>query len=135
MFTSAIDSLKKERYRITEPRKALLKLLIESDKPLSAEELHQKLGSQDYDLVTVYRNLDTFDSAKIATKIPTESGKFLYELNAEEHHHHHIICHKCHRAEKLDSCEIAKLETLAAKLGFTEVTHVLELYGICENCR
>ena len=134
-FNSAIDSLKKERYRITEPRKALLKLLIDSDKPLSAEELHSALGQADYDLVTVYRNLDTFASAHIATKIPTESGKFLWELDAEEHHHHHIICRKCHRAEKLDSCEIAKLEALAQKLGFTEVTHVLELYGVCESCR
>lgn len=134
-FDFAITSLKRGNLRITEPRKALLRELIASSKPLSAEELHTQLGADSYDLVTVYRNLDTFASAGIATRIPTESGKSLYELNAEEHHHHHIICRKCHRAEKLDHCEIEKLETLAAKLGFTEVTHVLELYGICDDCR
>ncbi|MBC2605564.1 Fur family transcriptional regulator [Pelagicoccus albus] len=134
-FDVAITSLKKERYRITEPRKALLRLLIDSEKPLSAEEAHEALGASDYDLVTVYRNLETFESAGIATRIPTESGKSLYELNAEEHHHHHIICRKCHKAERLDHCEIEKLEKLASKLGFTEVTHVLELYGLCDNCR
>lgn len=134
-FDSAISSLKRERYRITEPRKALLRLLIESDKPLGAEELHARLGATDYDLVTIYRNLETFESAGIATRIPTESGKSLYELNAEEHHHHHVICRKCHRAEKLDHCEVEKLERLAGKLGFTEVTHVLELYGVCDECR
>ncbi|MDQ8182542.1 Fur family transcriptional regulator [Pelagicoccus sp. SDUM812005] len=134
-YEVAISSLKKERYRITEPRKALLRLLVESQKPLSAEDAHLSLGAQDYDLVTVYRNLETFEAAGIATRIPTESGKSLFELNAEEHHHHHIICRKCHKAEKLDHCEVEKLETLAAKLGFTEVTHVLELYGVCGDCR
>ncbi|EDY83515.1 transcriptional regulator, Fur family [Verrucomicrobiia bacterium DG1235] len=134
-YDEAISSLKRERYRITEPRKALLRLLIEAEKPLSAEEAHAALGADCYDLVTVYRNLETFDSAGIATRIPTEAGKSLYELNAEEHHHHHIICRKCHKAERLDHCEIEKLETLATKLGFTEVTHVLELYGVCDDCR
>lgn len=134
-FDAAISSLKRENFRITEPRKALLRELIASEKPLSAEELHALLGAAKYDLVTVYRNLDTFETAGIVTRIPTESGKSLYELNAEEHHHHHIICRKCHRAEKLDHCEVEKLEALATKLGFTEVTHVLELYGICDGCR
>ena len=134
-FDLAISSLKKERFRITEPRKALLRELVDSSKPLSAEELHALLGPTKFDLVTVYRNLETFESAGIVTRIPTESGKSLYELNAEAHHHHHVICRKCHRAEKLDHCEIEKLETLAANLGFTEVTHVLELYGVCDDCR
>lgn len=134
-FDTAISSLKRERLRITEPRKALLRILIETERPLSAEEAHEALGPEHYDLVTVYRNLEAFESAGIATRIPTESGKSLYELNAEEHHHHHIICRKCHKAERLDHCEVEKLETLAKKLGFTEVTHVLELYGVCDDCR
>ncbi len=134
-YEAAISSLKKDRYRITEPRKALLRLLVETQKPLSAEDAYEALGAENYDLVTVYRNLEIFEAARIATRIPTESGKSLYELNAEEHHHHHIICRKCHKAEKLDHCEVEKLENLAAKLGFTEVTHVLELYGVCDECR
>jgi len=134
-FDAAIDSLKKERLRITEPRKALLQLLDGAPKPLSAEELHDALGAEEFDLVTIYRNLDAFENAGIVNRIPTESGKSLYELNAEQHHYHHIICRKCHRTEKLDTCEIEKLERLASDLGYSEVTHVLELYGVCETCR
>ena len=134
-FDAAIDSLKKERLRITEPRKALLQLLDGAPKPLSAEELHDALGAEEFDLVTTYRNLDAFENAGIVNRIPTESGKSLYELNAEQHHYHHIICRKCHRTEKLDTCEIEKLEKLASDLGYSEVTHVLELYGVCETCR
>ncbi len=134
-FESAITNLKKERLRITEPRKALLQLLVEAPKPLSAEELHTTLGPGKFDLVTVYRNLEAFENAGIVNRIPTESGKSLYELNAERHHYHHIICRKCHRTEKLDTCEVAKLEKLASELGYSDVTHVLELYGVCESCQ
>lgn len=136
-FDAAISALKNESCRITAPRKALLRLLIDSPKPLSAEEAHAALGSENYDLVTVYRNLETFESAGIATRIPTEAGKSLFELNlgGHDHHHHHIICRKCHKAECLDHCEVAKLEAIACKLGYTEVTHVLELYGVCSDCR
>ena len=134
-FDAAIDSLKKKRLRITEPRKALLQLLDGAPKPLSAEELHEALGAEEFDLVTIYRNLDAFENAGIVNRIPTESGKSLYELNAEQHHYHHIICRKCHHTEKLDTCEIEKLEKLASDLGYSEVTHVLELYGVCETCR
>lgn len=134
-FDTAVNSLKKERLRITEPRKALLRLLIELSKPFSAEEIHEKLGSESFDLVTVYRNLEAFEHAGIVNRIPTESGKSLYELNAEQHHYHHIICRKCHRTEKLETCEVMKLEKLASDLGYSEITHVLELYGVCETCR
>lgn len=134
-YDAAISALKAVRCRITEPRKALLRLLLDSDKPLSAEETHAALGAGDYDLVTVYRNLETFESAGIATRIQTEAGKSLFELSAHEHHHHHIICRKCHKAECLEHCEVEKLESIATALGFTEVTHVLELYGVCQDCR
>ncbi len=134
-FDTAVSNLKKEKYRITEPRKALLKLLVESTHPKSADDLHSQLGEKHYDLVTVYRNLETFEQAGIVNRMSTESGKSLFELNEEHHHYHHIICRKCHRAEKLDHCEIEKLELLAKKLGYSEVTHVLELYGVCEDCR
>lgn len=134
-FDSALDSLKKERLRITEPRKALLRLLVGLAKPHSAEEIHESLGADAFDLVTIYRNLEAFEKAGIINRIPTESGKSLFELNAEQHHYHHIICRKCHHTEKLNTCEVLKLEKLASDLGYSEVTHVLELYGVCESCR
>lgn len=134
-FDNAISNLRQGHLRITEPRKALLQLLVEATQPLSAEQIHDQLGPSDYDLVTIYRNLEAFEKAGIARRMPTESGKFLFELIEASHHYHHIICRKCHRAEKLDICEVERLEKLAVDLGYSEVTHVLELYGVCEDCR
>ncbi|MBC2593342.1 transcriptional repressor [Ruficoccus amylovorans] len=132
----AIDVLRREHYRITEPRKAMLAVLVEQSRPLSAEQLHQLVGSDKADLVTIYRSLEAFEKAGIVQRFNLEAGgKALYELVAENHHHHHIICRKCHRAEKLDFCEAEKLEALAKNLGYENVSHVLELYGVCEDCR
>ncbi len=131
----AIDILRREHYRITEPRKAMLAVLVEESKPLSAEQVHQMVGAEKADLVTVYRSLEAFEKAGIVQRFNLESGKALYELVEENHHYHHIICRKCHRAEKLDFCEAEKLEALAKNLGYEDVNHVLELYGVCEDCR
>lgn len=132
----AIDVLRREHYRITEPRKAMLAVLVEQSRPLSAEQLHQLVGPDKADLVTIYRSLEAFEKAGIVQRFNLEAGgKALYELVAENHHHHHIICRKCHRAEKLDFCEAEKLEALAKNLGYENVSHVLELYGVCEDCR
>ncbi|MGE9292647.1 MAG: Fur family transcriptional regulator [Puniceicoccales bacterium] len=131
----ALDVLRREHYRITEPRKAMLKVLVQESKPLSAEQVHQMVGAEKADLVTIYRSLEAFEKAGIVQRFTLESGKALYELVEENHHHHHIICRKCHRAEKLDFCEAEKLEALAKNLGYEDVHHVLELYGVCEDCR
>ncbi|MEM9227027.1 MAG: Fur family transcriptional regulator [Verrucomicrobiota bacterium] len=134
-YDHAIDVLRREHYRITEPRKAMLSVLVDAPKPLSAEELHARISQTKADLVTVYRSLESFEKAGIVQSFNLESGKSLYELVEENHHHHHIICRKCHRAEKLDFCEAEKLESLAKALGYTEIKHVLELYGLCEDCK
>lgn len=131
----ALDVLRREHYRITEPRKAMLNVLVQESKPLSAEQVHQMVGAEKADLVTIYRSLEAFEKAGIVQRFTLESGKALYELVEENHHHHHIICRKCHRAEKLDFCEAEKLEALAKNLGYEDVHHVLELYGVCEDCR
>lgn len=134
-YDQAIDVLRREQFRITEPRKAMLEVLAIEPKPLSADEIHRLISRTKADLVTVYRSLEAFEKAGIVQSFSLESGKSLYELVEENHHHHHIICRKCHRAEKLEFCEAEKLESLAKALGYTEVKHVLELYGLCEDCK
>lgn len=131
----ALDVLRRENLRLTEARKAILAFMAESHGPRSVEDIHAAIGTGRFDLVTVYRNLEAFERAGIVQRMMLENGKGLFELIHENHHHHHIICRKCHRAERLDACEAERLEGLARDLGYTEVSHVLELYGVCQSCR
>ena len=57
-----------------------------------------------------------------------------YERTYPEHHHHHVICRVCGKMEPLPGCQAAFFENIAGKLGYTDLTHVLEVFGVCPAC-
>jgi Fe2+ or Zn2+ uptake regulation protein len=62
-------------------------------------------------------------------------GSYRYEFNTGEHHHHHIICRVCHGVETLDLCMADALERMARQMGYANVTHTLEIFGVCKKCQ
>ena len=132
----ALSALKALGHRLTAPRKAILEVMAAESRPLSAEDIHHYVEQQTAcDLATVYRNMDACLEADIVQKCMLENGKVLFELIGKHDHHHHIICRKCERTDRIDLCLTEEMEAIAASLGFTEVDHVLELYGICGTCK
>jgi Fur family ferric uptake transcriptional regulator len=64
-----IARLRSAGKRITQPRIALIGLLLKQDKPLSMEEIHGKLGEgRSFDLVTVYRCLVAFEGLGLGSE-------------------------------------------------------------------
>lgn len=112
----------------------MLRVLAKERRPLSAEELHRAVGNRTADLVTIYRSLEAFEKAGVAQRHVWESGKSCYELSPHAHHHHHVICRECGHVDVLSGCEAGRLEQSARKLGYTALTHVLEVYGVCKTC-
>ncbi|MCC5839281.1 MAG: transcriptional repressor [Opitutales bacterium] len=129
----ALGLLRTAGLRITQPRRLLLRQLTEARQPLSAEDLH-RAGGGSQDLVTIYRNLEAFDRAGILHRSHTEQGKSLFQLNEQNQHYHLVICRSCQRAERISACGLGPLEAMAVDLGFREITHHLELFGICADC-
>ncbi len=119
---------------MTRNRENLVEVLARAEQPLSADELRQKAGFAETDLVTVYRNLEAFQSAGILQRIPLENGSQLFELTDLDDHYHHLICRQCHKTERLDVCLGDQLSKQAASLGYMQIKHVLEVYGICGEC-
>ena len=74
---SAIKLLRKEGLRVTEQRKAILNVLAHADAPLSAEENHANLNTEQCDLVTVYRCLEQFAKKGIVDRGKGEWDKSL----------------------------------------------------------
>lgn len=126
--------MKAKGLRVTAPRLAMLKVLAESTRPLSAEEIHAQAGDGSLDLVTVYRSLEAFDEAGLVQRHPLERGRSLYALVAAGHHHHHVICRRCGQMERLPGCNSSRMEAAARQKGFAELTHIMEVYGICPTC-
>ncbi len=131
----ALLTLKKAGYRITAPRRALLDLLIHEHGPFSADELHRRLPSGMCDPVTVYRSLVALEEIHLVRRCDFGDGTYRFEFNTGEHHHHHVICRQCSSVETLDACFAAGLERLVRQMGYTNVTHTLELFGTCVCCQ
>ena len=131
----AIEILRAHGQRVTAPRKALLALLTAEHGPFTAEELHRRLDPGLCDLVTVYRCLATLEENNLVRRCDFGEGSYRYEFNTGEHHHHHVVCRICHEAETLDACVAGKLEEMARQMGYTRVTHMLEVFGVCPRCQ
>ncbi len=120
--------------RVTTPRLRILKVLAAAKRPLCAEQIHVSAGDDQLDLVTVYRSLGAMDVAGIVQRHPLERGRSLYALVSPGHHHHHVICRRCGRIDRLPGCDTSRLEAAARAKGFGNLTHVMEIYGVCPAC-
>ena len=85
-------------------------------------------------LTTVYRALTELAETNDVDVLASEDGESKYRLCSTSHHHH-LICRNCGKTVEFD---LAGFETAAALLarehGFGELTHSIELFGICQNC-
>jgi Fur family ferric uptake transcriptional regulator len=83
--------------RITEPRKAILKILTHTDEHLSAKEIFHKLHSilPGAGIATVYRNLEVLERFELVSKFDFGDGVVRYSLKREDEIHFHLICKEC----------------------------------------
>ena len=134
LFDVAILRLKAGGWRMTKKREVLLNALLTFDRPASAEQIREKADLAQSDLVTVYRNLETFEDIGMLQRVPLENGTQLFELTAPNEHYHHLICRECHRTERLDLCVSKQVISQAEEHGYTQIAHLMEVYGICGKC-
>jgi len=134
-LAQALEKLRAHGQRVTEPRKAILGILASEHGPFSAEDLHQRIPRGECDLVTVYRTLTAMEELGIVRRCDFGDGTYRYEFNHAGHHHHHVICRTCREVKVLDVCVVDALERMVREMGYTDVTHTLELFGVCPKCQ
>lgn len=132
---SALERLRERQLRVTSPRRAILGILTGEHGPFSIEELHGRLAEGECDVVTVYRSVAAMEAAGLVRRCDFGDGVYRYEFDHGDHHHHHLICRRCDRVETLDLCVADTPERLAREKGYREVSHVMEIFGICPDCQ
>ena len=103
---------------------------------VSAQELYQALvlQGQKIGLTTVYRALTDLVQVGEADSLASAEGETKYR-NCTTDHHHHLICRKCGRAVEFELAGYeAAADQLARSHGFKDVSHSIELFGICGDC-
>jgi Fur family ferric uptake transcriptional regulator len=122
--------------RDTRQRRALREHLSGSDTFVSAQQLYDDLraGGDKIGLATVYRTLQAMTEAGEVDAVRLEEGETLYR-KCGPRHHHHLVCRECGVTVELDGPSVEQWATKAADdHGFTDVKHVVELFGRCAEC-
>jgi len=124
--------------RATRQRGAIVGLLDTVDEFRSAQELHDELRrrGENIGLTTVYRTLQALAAAELVDMVRTDTGESVYRRCAAPHHHHHLVCRSCGAAVEVSGREVeAWAADVAADHGFSDVSHTIELFGNCADCR
>lgn len=122
--------------RSTKQRQAVLSALDEASTFSTAQDLHEALRHRGtkVGLATVYRALQLMADAGDVDVIRNDSGEAFYRLCSAQHHHH-LICRSCGQAVEVSGPAVEEwADRVAAENGFSQVSHNLELFGICNDC-
>ena len=107
--------------KLTSARKSILELLVNSNKPLSYEDMKDNISM---DKATFYRNIIIFEEEKLISSFESNDKKRYFEIKKNQHSH--FICSEC-----------SQIECIQEKLDFTLVGYKIEniiIKGICKNC-
>jgi Fur family transcriptional regulator, ferric uptake regulator len=115
----------------------VLEALEASDGFLSAQQLHASLREQGQHvgLATVYNRLRALADNHQVDVLRTESGEALYRRCGAQGHHHHLRCRRCGSVQEVESADVeAWAHSLAKQAGFSDISHTIEITGLCERC-
>jgi Fe2+ or Zn2+ uptake regulation protein len=134
---SIIQRLSRSGFRITQPRRAVIRALLEDDGYASPAEILSRARTHwsSVGLVTVYRTLGLLSQLGFVRRIHTENGCNSFVVSSHGHRHH-LICRRCGAAVEFEGCDLsAFLARVSQETGYLIEEHLLELEGLCSHCR
>jgi Fur family ferric uptake transcriptional regulator len=123
--------------RPTRQRRAVAACLGRFDDFRSAQEIHELLrgAGENVGLSTVYRTLQALADAGEVDVLRAEDGETRYR-RCSGSHHHHLVCRRCGRTVEVEGPTVERWATsIASEHGFADVSHTLEIFGLCPTCR
>ncbi len=124
-------------YRITSPRRAVLEAVLGRSRPFTAEQIVADLKRSDPELgrATVYRTLEILASVDVLTRVLQPDGHPAYIVGLPGHRHH-LVCSDCGDVVAFTHCPVGDLvRELTRDTDFAIHSHLLEVFGVCPNCR
>jgi len=137
-FQKAIQVLRANGYKVTQPRKRVLRVLDRTPGPVSPYEIQKILEENDKRLnhVTIYRILDLFCELNLAHKVLLLNGFVKCSLGKKEGCHRFMICRECGALKEFADKALCEEENgIAQDMGFHSEQHFSEFSGVCSNCR
>jgi Fur family peroxide stress response transcriptional regulator len=132
-----LSELRKQNFRITPQRHAVLKILAVSDGHPSVENIYSRV-KQDFpttSLATVYKTVTLLKEMGEVLELGFSHESSRYDGNNPQPHPH-LICIRCHKIMDPDIETLTEMsDEISQKTGFEIVNHRLDFFGICPECR
>lgn len=107
--------------KLTSARKSILEILINSNKPLSYEDIKDKISM---DKATFYRNITIFEDENLINSFESNNKKRYFEIKKTKHLH--FICSLCSTIECIH-------ENLNLYLPEYKIDNII-IKGVCKGC-
>lgn len=119
--------------RKTKQREAIREAFLESDRPLSPDEVKElaRLKVKNLNLATVYRNLKSLLEEKWLIPVEIPGTVTRYEVAGKERHYH-FLCDRCKKLFDIQGYDSSFKPKLPR--GFRAAGHQLIFYGTCAAC-
>jgi Fur family zinc uptake transcriptional regulator len=137
MVKDSIRFLHAQGYKTTKPRKLVLEVLEEMEKPISPYDIQGILRARGKYLnhVTIYRILDLLCSLNLAHKMLSSGGFVKCSLDSIEGCHRFMVCQNCGAIQEFTDRGLCQDENnFAQNFGFHTEHHLSEFSGLCFQC-
>jgi Fur family zinc uptake transcriptional regulator len=138
-FVAEVERVCRERgLRLTPLRADVLRLVAESDRPVKAYDLLDRIRASKAASAppTVYRALDFLLDHGFIHKLESINAFVACHHPSVQHTVPFLICDNCHLAVEMEDERIPLLlDDKARALGFTPQAQTLEVHGLCADCR
>ncbi len=136
-YSRCLDAMRDAGYKLTGPRLTILEVLDQSGGHITSAELLTQVEERDPSIgrASVFRTLDLMIKLGIIWTT-VQGGSTIHYMLMPGGHHHHIICTNCNKLIEFEDCRLgALISTLEREHGVHVEGHLLELYGMCSDCR
>ncbi|MBA4392893.1 MAG: transcriptional repressor [Desulfobacca sp.] len=132
-----LSKLKEKNFRLTSQRLALLKILAGDDSHPTVAQVFEKVKKAfpTTSLATVYKTIILMKEMNEVLELGFPDGSNRYD-GKKPFPHPHMICTRCKKIvdPELDSLRDLYKE-MNRKTGYQIVTHRLDFFGLCPDCR
>lgn len=125
--------LRQAGLRATQPRLAVMDVLVDADGPLSHGDVVDALADASFDRATLFRNLNDLAAAGLLRRLDVGDHVWRFELvsdHGHDEHHAHFVCTDCGEVQCLPAIEVKA----PGRSDLLARSHEVQIRGVCGEC-
>ena len=136
-FDQMLSKVKDHNFRVTPQRLAVLKVLAASNGHPTVERIYETVKTKfpTTSIATIYKTVNLLKQLNEVLELGFPDGSNRYDGNRPDPHPH-VICVQC---KKIIDPDLDTLKDMTAEVadetGFKILTHRLDFFGICGDCK